>query len=216
MQKPEVCSGCGLVVKKCETCMMFFQPRRDKAETARFCGKICQMQFMGKESARKVHEQWANESPETTRKLMQQAFEFFVTKTETCWLWNGSHANRGYGSFRFRGQTFIAHRASYMLYKGDLPSFQRGNPHDLLVLHSCDVRACVNPDHLWLGTHLDNERDKLAKGRHKGEKLNPDKVREIKKLLLEGVMGTIICRDYNISRNTLHSIKIGKTWKDIV
>lgn len=76
-----------------------------------------------------------------------------VKKTPNCWLFVGGLTD-GYGMF----QQQRAHRFSYIFHKGKIPK-------GLYVCHSCDVRNCVNPDHLWLGTHRDNMRDAWAKGR---------------------------------------------------
>lgn len=80
-----------------------------------------------------------------------------VRKTETCWLWEAGGGL--YGRFRFRGKTDCAHRVAWILCRGEIPD-------GLYVLHHCDVRRCVNPDHLFLGTYQDNVDDMVAKGRH--------------------------------------------------
>ena len=75
-----------------------------------------------------------------------------------CWLWLGSTKGGGYGRFRLRGASLRAHRAAWELYRGPIPI-------GVCVLHRCDVRVCVNPDHLWLGTVRDNNLDAIRKGR---------------------------------------------------
>lgn len=75
-----------------------------------------------------------------------------------CSLWAGALGPNGYGRIGFRGKVVNAHRVSWVLYRGEIP---RG----LCVLHRCDVRACVNPDHLFLGTVNDNNLDRELKGR---------------------------------------------------
>jgi hypothetical protein len=85
-------------------------------------------------------------------------FKFF--KKENCWLWQGSISLSGYGRFYFRQKAHLAHRASYLLFKGEIPS-------GLDVCHKCDIRNCVNPEHLFLGTRSDNMRDCVNKKRHK-------------------------------------------------
>ncbi len=75
-----------------------------------------------------------------------------------CWLWTGNLL-KGYG--RMPGSQLRAHRVSYEMHKGHIPP-------DICVLHRCDVPCCVNPGHLFLGTHTDNNRDKVLKGRQKG------------------------------------------------
>lgn len=74
-----------------------------------------------------------------------------------CWLWTGTSRN-GYGRFIWDGNAYTAHRVAYQILKGPVP------PH-LMVLHRCDTPACINPDHLFLGTQSDNMRDASRKGR---------------------------------------------------
>lgn len=80
-----------------------------------------------------------------------------VNKTSTCWEWSASCSN-GYGSCSFQGKPWRAHRLSYTLTYGEIPS-------GMLVCHKCDNPACVNPEHLFLGSHKDNFQDMVAKGR---------------------------------------------------
>src|SRR6185312_3528319 len=80
-----------------------------------------------------------------------------VRKTETCWLWTGAGNSNGYGVFR-SGKMGTAHRFSWELHNGPIPE-------GLCVLHRCDVRRCINPEHLFLGTKGDNLKDMYAKGR---------------------------------------------------
>ena len=89
-----------------------------------------------------------------------------------CWLWLRSKNSQGYGSIRFQGRTWVAHRCSFSTFRGPIPS-------ELCVLHRCDVPACINPDHLFLGTLGDNNRDRSAKGRdakgdRNGSRLHPE------------------------------------------
>lgn len=94
-------------------------------------------------------------------------FERFVSPEPNsgCWLWTGAGAGKGYGMFRYggrrpRGALMYAHRFAFSQWKSVIPE-------GMSVLHRCDVRCCVNPDHLFLGTQADNMRDMTAKGRNK-------------------------------------------------
>lgn len=82
-----------------------------------------------------------------------------VKRSDTCWLWTAGRFENGYGQFSApEFSETRAHRVSYRLSVGPIPE-------DLYVCHSCDVKLCVNPAHLWLGTNQDNQLDALAKGR---------------------------------------------------
>jgi hypothetical protein len=89
----------------------------------------------------------------------EECFFQKVQKTDSCWLWNGSTNAKGYGSFAVNRKTTLAHRYSYVLHKGEIPE-------GLIICHTCDVPACVNPEHLWAGTYSDNAIDMVSKNRH--------------------------------------------------
>jgi hypothetical protein len=85
-------------------------------------------------------------------------FDEKVDKTGDCWMWTGAIGGNGYGSIKHEGKTVRAHRVSHELHIGPIPE-------GMMVCHRCDVRACVNPAHFFLGTNLDNMRDMYSKGR---------------------------------------------------
>lgn len=82
-----------------------------------------------------------------------------VQKTSSCWIWlGGGNEKSGYGHASFKSRTQGAHRVAWLLFRGAIPKGR-------FVLHKCDVRRCVKPAHLFLGTHQDNMDDMYAKGR---------------------------------------------------
>jgi hypothetical protein len=93
-------------------------------------------------------------------KNMSYEERFFqkVDKTESCWIWKGALSGRGYGSFSFNQKTMPAHRYSFLIHKGPVPD---GG----VICHSCDTPSCVNPEHLWAGTHSENTQDMFKKDR---------------------------------------------------
>jgi len=87
------------------------------------------------------------------------------TTVNECWEWTACLNNGGYGQFKLNGRMRPAHRISWMIRHGSMPP-KDGSFHGLCVLHKCDNPRCVNPDHLFVGTHGDNMRDRSKKGRH--------------------------------------------------
>lgn len=79
-----------------------------------------------------------------------------------CWYWIGCTCKLGYGRFRMNGKTYLSTRISYMLHNGSMP------PDDMDLCHECDNASCVNPHHLFLGTHSDNMKDMYKKRRRTG------------------------------------------------
>lgn len=135
----------------------------------------------------------------------------FTDKTTACWEWIGPKNLDGYGLLKKAGWKSVnAHRQSYELHKGKIPE-------GMCVCHSCDNPGCVNPVHLFLGTHMDNMDDMIKKGRLadvKGEsngrsKLNQKDVHQIRS---DKRSLSAIATDYNVSIHAIWCIKKGKTW----
>jgi hypothetical protein len=128
-----------------------------------------------------------------------------------CWLWQKSCASAGYGRFRKDGARYLAHRYSWELHHGEIPA-------GLWVLHKCDVRACVNPDHLFLGTIDDNNRDRAQKGRNRdqsGSNHNMARLTEADVLSIRSDprLQRLIAAEYGITQPAVSMIKHQVRWK---
>lgn len=124
-----------------------------------------------------------------------------------CWEWGASRIRKGYGSLGFKGKTCRSHRVAWELTYGEIPE-------GLHVLHSCDNPPCCNPNHLFLGTNLDNARDKEAKGRgnhskgenHYAAKLTDKQVAEIRDKFNRGIRKSQLAREYKVSKVHINRI----------
>jgi hypothetical protein len=134
-----------------------------------------------------------------------------------CIDWIASFGNDGYGRFSTKKQGSIrAHRYAYEQEFGTIPN-------GLFVLHRCDRCACVNVEHLFLGTTQDNMTDMVLKGRskalrgheHHNSKLIEKDVKKIKILLSENVPRKEIQKIFNVGRSAIAKIATGITWKHI-
>lgn len=132
-----------------------------------------------------------------------------------CLEWQGSKSDTGYGCF-YDGKAYHAHRYAWIKKEGPIPS-------GLLVLHKCDNRACVNTDHLFLGTHQDNSRDMVSKGRqrlprstageaHGESKLTDDAVREIRTSPLTGRQ---LAAKFGVDESTVSHVRRGVSWRHV-
>lgn len=154
-------------------------------------------------------------SIDMAQKTIHERFSEKYEVRGDCWIWAANKYLDGYGQIKFEGSPRRAHRVSYILYKGPIPE-------GMLVCHTCDTPLCVNPDHLWLGTHADNHADRNAKGRQArgennmgGDKLTDESVREIKSLLSEGVPQRKIARQYDVSQSLICDINRGRVWTHV-
>ena len=132
-----------------------------------------------------------------------------------CWLWVGAYHATGYGQSARGGTSILAHRLSWRVYRGPIPE-------GLYVCHKCDIRECVNPDHLFLGTAKDNSRDMAKKGRCKivhrrGEENNFSKLTTADVIEIRRASGFqyVIAKRYGISQACVSRIKRRETWNHI-
>jgi len=137
-----------------------------------------------------------------------------------CWSWTGNKCH-GYGRFRIDDKLIFSHRFSYELYH---PLTIDLNDIDLCILHKCDNTECSNPEHLRLGTHTENMRDRNEKGRGyiaKGEgngnsKLTDTQVKEIRdKYAKGGATYKKLADEYKVDKTTIERIITRITWKHI-
>ena len=149
------------------------------------------------------------------RPSIESRFWSKVDKSGDCWNWTKAiYINTGYGRFFVsRGKAVGAHRKAWELSKGPIPN-------GMNVLHHCDNRRCVNPSHLFIGTHSDNVHDKVSKNRcntagiHNSQsKLDDDKVRFIRASSLTHIA---LASMFGVSETIIWCVKNNKTWNHVV
>ena len=145
-------------------------------------------------------------------------FPMHVLNIGHCWLWTAA-TTAEYGTIGLGGGlgNLLAHRAAWILAHGSIPD-------GLDVCHRCDIRPCVNIAHLFLGTDLENMRDKETKGRgnqasgeaHGSNKLSATQVVEIRELYVTGnYTQEILSMMYGVTNQTINAIVHRRTWKGI-
>jgi len=136
-----------------------------------------------------------------------------VDKTQSCWVWTKS-TRAGYGQVMVDGKRWSAHRLFYTLHKGPIPDGK-------LVCHTCDNKLCVNPEHLYVGTHVDNNNDTYLRNRMPNKqgynaknvvKLDLAEALEIK---YSKTPSSILEEMFGINQSQISRIRNGKTWKNI-
>jgi Autographiviridae endonuclease len=146
----------------------------------------------------------------------QERLDHYTDKSagpEGCWLWKGGR-NNDYGAFYRGGRYYRAHRMAFKAANGSIPE----GAH---ILHRCDTPLCVNPAHLFAGSHLDNMRDMYSKGRRRpptGErngraKLTAETVQAIR--AATGLQHEIGAR-FGVSQPTVSAIKLGYKWRHLL
>lgn len=136
-------------------------------------------------------------------------FMSYVKMYEDCWLWIGPLNRGGYGKFCFGNiKSDTAHRVSYKIFKGDIPD-------GMFICHSCDVRNCVKPEHLWIGDHQENMLDMIEKGRQRSKLTFKDvfKIRELVEKF--GFPQSKVVKMFNLTSGTVSSIIHRRIWKHV-
>lgn len=148
------------------------------------------------------------------KKTKQESIERFLASIEPitesgCWIWMLRLAKEsGYGEFHFYGTTELAHRVSYKLFVGDIPS-------GLFVCHKCDVRECVNPNHLFVGTHRDNMRDMVRKGRGKRGKSKVLTKEQINEIRGSSIPQRTLAKQYGVCQQYISMVQRGVRMLDL-
>ncbi len=155
-------------------------------------------------------------SPSTKRTVVARFAEKVSPEPNTgCWLWTARCDDKGYGRLKVHNRPCAAHRVSWEIHRGPVPLGR-------FVLHRCDTPTCVNPGHLFLGTHRENMRDMVAKGRsssanrrgegNPGAKLTKERVAELRAARAAGLSHRKLAARFEISTGQVHNVLTGKCW----
>lgn len=208
-------------------CRVHYQRRRKLKETRTCSVEGCEKKQFARSWCSTHYTRWhklgdplAEVSRTGVSMGLGEAFRFYMPgdpPADECWDWTGPITNTymGYGTTTVFGKAWAAHRASYTLFRGEIPD-------GLLVRHDCDRPVCVNPHHLRLGTDQDNANDAKERGRrphgekHYSAKLTEDDVRTIRtRHHLGDVTYVELGAEYNVAANTIKAIVTRKTWTHV-
>lgn len=191
------------ISRTCRSCGHTFltRPQDIRRGYGRYCSRRCAASAQQGRRRRSVAERLAART----------------ARSGECWVWTGAapFADNGYGRIRVGEYKRKVHRVAWELAYGPIP-----DPY-LFVCHRCDNRLCVRPEHLFLGTHEDNQRDKIEKGRHvRGmtaprAKLTDDAVREIRRLAMNGTSRASLGRRFGVGSASISKIVLRQRWAHI-
>lgn len=141
--------------------------------------------------------------------LSRHEEKIVVVSESGCWIWVGCCQPSGYGKVRLYSKApEQAHRAFYIVLKGPIPD-------GLHVRHTCDVRCCVNPDHLVLGTPSENMQDMARRERGNTRRLRAENVKEIRERYALGATQSDLSGDFGVAQTTISQIVTGKSWRHV-
>lgn len=176
----------------------------------------CSKRTVGRGWCRKHYSRWYKGNPVVMPLLRERTIER-LEKNSTpepnsgCWLWLGVIGGAGYGRIKYKGQPWIVHRLAWTVHKGTIPE-------GAMVCHKCDVRSCINPDHLYIGDQETNMSDMVQRSRQAfGERhgfaiLDENQIEKIK---CDNRPDRIIAEELGVARSTIQAAKTGRTWKHL-
>lgn len=178
----------------------------------KYCSHSCQ----AKKKAADQREIINGYTEKEKKELLKERISRRVIDIDGCWIWNGCVDRDGYGDMTFLGKSIRAHRASYSCWNGKIPNGK-------FVCHTCDIPACCNPKHLFIGTAAVNRKDAVKKGRfnscrlenHYNAKLKNKDVVKMWRLFKKDVPMKMIAKIFGVSLSTVENIKYGRNWKHI-
>jgi len=186
--------------KKCERCGNVFHTN---AKNQKGCSRSCGVAIYYKNNRESIEDYFWKRVE--------------LSKNSDCWMWTGAFSNetgKSYGMINYKWKRMLANRFSYEYFNGEISK-------GLFVCHKCDNPPCVNPNHLFLGTPIDNIMDAVKKKRHShGERVNTCKlterqVYEIMLLIKGGFTFNKIGKIYGVQPTTIGWINNGGSWKHL-
>lgn len=132
-----------------------------------------------------------------------------------CWFWMGRLNIDGYGGIGVKGKSLLAHRASWEAFRGPVPD-------GLCVLHQCDIPCCVNPDHLFVGTQLENIADRTNKRRGKNQRMPGEKhplarltANDVRAIRSSAESQYALAERYGVDQAHISAIQLRKRWRSV-